>query len=175
MTRPFFVAVLVCFLALADGGAARAGLSCYGLIPATMLTTVTSASGYSGQVFRFKTTAVGSFNGVSIPAGSIGYGVVRSAIPASNHARNGVVVLEPRFILVGGQQMQISGDPRDSSILTHGPNPIGTGAGAIPVPGVGLAVNEAIHGTNITIGPGYNFHIVPLGNVQQRGPCIQQP
>lgn len=98
-----------------------------------MVTTVSSAAGYSGQVFQFKTTANVSSNGFDFPAGSLGYGVVLSAIPASNRERNG----------------------------------------AIPVPGLGLAVDETTKGTNITIGPGYNFHLVPIGNLQQRGPCLQ--
>ena len=102
-----------------------------------------------------------------------GYGVVLSAVPASNRARNGIVVLEARFLLVGGQQVQVTGDPQDASILTHGASVLGTGAGAIPVPGLGLAIDEAIKGTNITVGPGYNFHVVPIGNLQERGPCVQ--
>jgi hypothetical protein len=157
----------------AAGTCARAELVCYPLIPATMVSTVTSSSGYSGQVFQFKTTAKISSNGFEFPAGSIGYGVVLSAVPASNRARNGIVVLEPRFLLVDGQQVQITGDPADASVLTHGPSPIGLGAGAIPVPGLGFAVNEAVNGTNITIGPGYTFHVVPIGNLQERGPCLQ--
>lgn len=161
------------FFALACSAArpASAALTCYPQIPATMLTTVTSQSGYSGEVFRFKITATTQSNGDSFPAGSIGYGVVLAAIPASNRARDGVVVLEPRFVVVNGRQIQVAGNPKDASILTHGPNPIAEGAGAIPVPGLGLAVNEAIKGTNITIGPGYNFHVVPVGDLTQKAPC----
>jgi hypothetical protein len=175
MKRRSFAVLALSVLALAGAAGARgdAGLACYPLIPATMISTVNSASGYSGQVFQFKTTATISSNGFEFPAGSIGYGVVLSAIPASNRARNGIVVLQPRFVIVNGQEVQITGDPADASILTHGASLIGLGAGAIPVPGLGFAVDEAVQGTNITIGPGYNFHIVPIGNLQQRGPCVQ--
>ena len=152
---------------------AAAALTCYAQIPVTMLSTVTSQSGYSGQVFRFRVLTTTSSNGATYPSGAVGYGVVLSAIPASNRARDGIVVLEPRYVIVNGQQVQVAGNPKDASILTHGPNPIAEGAGAIPVPGLGIAVNEAMKGTNITIGPGYNFHVVPIGNLQERGPCVQ--
>ncbi|MGC1381059.1 MAG: hypothetical protein WA814_08560 [Candidatus Baltobacteraceae bacterium] len=177
MTKRSYAAAVFAILALASAGAsARAeSLSCYPLIPATMLSTVASAGGFSGQVFSFKTTETTSSNGLTVPAGSMGYGVVLSAIPASNRARNGIVVLEPRFLIVDGQQVQIAGDPRDASILSHDPSIVGVGAGAIPVPGLGFALDEAIKGSNITIGPGYNFHVVPIGNLQERGPCVQTP
>ena len=175
MTKRSYAALLLCTLTLSAAATSRgvAALDCYPLIPATMLSTVTSSSGYSGQVFRFKTTATVSSNGFEFPAGSAGYGVVLSAIPASNRARNGIIVLEPRFLMVNGQEVQVAGDPADASILTHGASVLGLGAGAIPVPGLGLAVDETIQGTNITIGPGYNFHVVPIGNLVQRGPCVQ--
>ncbi|HTU81395.1 MAG TPA: hypothetical protein VMF61_04650 [Candidatus Acidoferrales bacterium] len=150
-------------------------LTCYPQIPATMITTVTSTTGYSGQVFRFRVTARTYSNGVTFPAGAAGYGVVLEAIPASNRDRDGIVVLEPRFVLVDGKEVQVAGNPKDASILTHGPNPIAEGAGAIPLPGLGLAVNEAIDGTDITIGPGYNFHVIPIGNLQVRPPCTHTP
>ncbi len=168
-------ALLLC-LGLALGAAAssapaRAALTCYPQIPATMITTVTSKSGYSGQVFSFRVTQTTASNGTTFPANAVGYGVVLAAIPASNRARDGVVVLEPRFVVVGGRQIQVAGNPKDASILTHGVNPIAEGAGAIPVPGLGFAVNEAIKGTDITIGPGYNFHVVPVGDLTKRAPC----
>jgi hypothetical protein len=46
-----------------------------------------------------------SSNGPKLPAGTLGYGVVLSAIPASNRARNGIVVLEARFLVLDGQQV----------------------------------------------------------------------
>jgi hypothetical protein len=172
-----FLRFVLSLLALVAGAAlpARAStLTCYTEIPATMLTTVSSANGYSGQVFRFKTTQTISSNGTRIPAGTLGYGIVLSAVPASNRARNGVVVLEPRFLLVGNQELQIAGDPRDASILTHGASVVTQGAAAVPLPGFGAAVTEAAKGSNITIGPGYNFHVVPIGILQKQGPCVQR-
>ena len=167
--------VFLSTLVLAVAGSARgdAALTCYPLIPATMLTTVASAHGYSGRVFEFKTTATVVSNGLQIRAGTRGYGIVLSAVPASNRARNGIIVLEARFLVVDGHHVQVTGDPRDASILTHGASLLGIGAGAIPVPGLGLAIDEGIKGTNITIGPGYTFHVVPLGNLWQRGPCVR--
>jgi hypothetical protein len=150
----------------------NAALQCYPLIPAQMLTTVNSAEGFSGQVFQFKTTEKVSSNGFEFPSGSVGYGVVLNAIPASNRDRNGIIVLEPRFLLVDGQEVQVAGDPADASVLTHGPSAVALGLRAIPYGG-GIAASEAVNGTNITVGPGYVFHVVPIGNLQERGPCVQ--
>lgn len=165
------IALSTLVLVAINNGSAAAGLSCYARIPATMLTTVKSAGGFSGQVFRFKTTASVTSNGILVPSGTLGYGIVLSAIPASNRARNGIVVLEARYLILGGQRVQVTGDPVDASILTHGASLIGLGAGAIPVPGLGFILDEAIQGTDITVGPGYQFHVVPIGDLQQRGPC----
>ena len=160
-------------LGAAIAPAAASTLTCNTEIPATMVSTVSSTSGFSGQVFTFKTTQTMTSNGISVPAGTMGYGIVLAAVPASNRARNGIVVLEPRYLLLNGTELQVTGDPRDASVLTHGANPVLQGLGAVPLPGFGLAVNEAAHGTNITIGPGYKFHVVPIGDLQVRGPCVQ--
>jgi hypothetical protein len=172
MARFTLSMLLVAVLSPAPATAAAA-LQCYTQIPSTMVGTVTSDSGYSGEVFRFKTTATVVTNGKKIPAGTLGYGVVLASIPASNRARNGIIVLEPRYLLIGGHHFQVTGNPVDASILTHGPNPVAEGMGAVPLPGFGLAANEMIHGTNITIGPGYNFHVVPIGDLSKRGPCVR--
>jgi hypothetical protein len=175
MTKRSHATFLLSTLALVSAASvpSDADLSCYPLIPATMLTTVASANGFSGQVFRFKTIGAVTSNGILVPAGTLGYGIVLSAIPASNRARNGIVVLEARYLIIGGERVQVTGDPRDGSILSHGASLFGIGAGAIPVPGLGFALDEAIRGTNITIGPGYNFHVVPIGDLQERGPCVR--
>ena len=171
MTPRSFALAILAALGLACGAApARAALQCYPLIPAEMLTTVNSAAGFSGQVFQFKTTATASSNGTEFPAGTQGYGVVLNAIPASNRSRNGIIVLEPRFLILNGQQVQVAGDPADASVLTHDPSVASLGLRALPF-GAGIAANEAVEGTNITVGPGYAFHIVPIGNLQERGPC----
>ena len=129
----FLLLSLLAALAVAVAPArANAALQCYPLIPAEMLTTVNSAEGFSGQVFQFKTTATVSSNGFEFPSGTLGYGVVLNAIPASNRARNGIIVLEPRFLLVNGQEVQIAGDPADASVLTHDPSVFQMGLRAIP-------------------------------------------
>jgi hypothetical protein len=168
------LSALVFLLALgaATAAPAAAKLDCYTLVPAAMLTTVNSAAGFSGQVFQFKTLSAASSNGTTFPAGTPGYGVVLNAIPATNRSRNGIIVLEPRFLLLDGQQVQVAGDPADASIISHDPSVAALGLRALPF-GAGIAADEAISGTNITVGPGYTFHIVPIGNLQERGPCVQ--
>ena len=174
MTTRSFTLLLFLVAAMAAGTARSEALTCYALIPADMISTVNSQQGFSGQVFAFKTTQTVESDGFTVPAGTLGYGVVLNAIPASNRARNGIIVLEPRFVIVDGQQVQVAGDPADASILTHDPSVAALGARVIPFGG-GIAADEAIKGQDITIGPGYTFHIVPIGNLQERGPCIQSP
>lgn len=172
MTRRL-CALLLFFVPAVFGTSARGdALTCYTLIPAEMLSTIDSQRGFSGQVFQFKTSQTVTSDGFTFPAGTLGYGVVLNAIPASNRARNGIIILEPRFLIVNGQQVQVAGDPADGSILTHDPSVAALGAKVIPFGG-GIAADEAIKGTDITIGPGYTFHIVPIGNLQERGPCVQ--
>jgi len=173
MTIRYSILTFSLALGMAAGPApSDAALSCYALIPVQMMSTVSSAAGFSGQVFRFQTTETVSSNGTTYPAGTVGYGAVLNAIPASNRARNGIIILEPRFLLVNGQEVQVAGAPIDASILTHDPSALALGARVLPFGG-SIAANEAINGTNITVGPGYVFHVVPVGNLQERGPCVQ--
>ena len=172
MTKRLFALLLFFLPALLETTARGDALTCYTLIPAEMMSTVNSRQGFSGQVFQFKTSQTVESDGFTVPAGTLGYGVVLNAIPASNRARNGIIILEPRFLIVDGQQVQVAGDPADASILTHDPSVAALGARAIPF-GAGIAADEGIKGTDITIGPGYTFHIVPIGNLQERGPCVQ--
>ena len=169
----YAVAFAFAFAYAALAGAPASALTCYPQISAGMIDTVTSKSGFSGQVFRFRILATATSQGKTFPKGAVGYGVVLQAIPASNHARNGIVVLEPRYVTVNDAHYQVAGNPRDASILTHQASVLNRGLGAVPIPGVGFAANEAIQGSDITIGPGYTFHIVPIGDLQQRGPCVQ--
>ncbi len=174
MATRLYTFLFLLALSLAQSALPARALECYPLIPAEMLSSVNSGNGFSGQVFQFKTSATVSSNGTVFPAGTAGYGVVLTAIPASNRSRNGIIVLEPRFLVLDGQQIQVAGDPADASILTHDPSAVALGARSLPF-GAGIVADEALNGTNITVGPGYAFHIVPLGNLQERGPCVQSP
>jgi hypothetical protein len=65
-----FAFSLFVLLGLAAGStvaAQAATLTCYDEIPATMLSTITSQSGYSGEVFKYKTIAPTTSNGVQKP------------------------------------------------------------------------------------------------------------
>jgi hypothetical protein len=64
-------------------------------------------------------------------------------------------------------------DPLEQSILTHDASLAGQGTSLIPVPGVGFALSQGIHGTNITVGPGATFRVIGIPTLSQHAPCAQ--
>jgi hypothetical protein len=137
-----------------------------------MVDTLDSAATYPGERFRFKTAAASIVRGVRVPKGSIGWGIVRTSAAASNRARNGQIGLEPRYLVVGSKTIQVSGDPREPAIASHGQTIAEKGAGYVPIVGlVRSAVNTVRNGTNITLGPGFVFHVIPIGDLRDVSPC----
>jgi len=137
-----------------------------------MVDTLDSAKTYPGERFRFKTTAASIVRGVRIPAGTRGWGIVRYAAAASNRARNGAIAIEPRFLSVGAKTIQVSADPREPVVRSHGQTIAEKGAGYVPILGiVHSAANAVRNGTDITLGPGFTFHVVPVGVLADTAPC----
>jgi hypothetical protein len=167
------IAVLVvCFLALCSTQARAWVLVCEPAIDATMVDKVDSATAFPGMIFRFKITITARIDGILVPKDTIGYGVVREAEAASNHDRNGSLVLEMRELVFGKQIVPVVADPRDASLWAPGETLAERASGYLPVPGlVRTAVNEVRDGRNIVIGPGFNFHIVGFGDPRNTAPC----
>lgn len=120
---------------------------------------VDSGKAKAGDFFKFKSVGAVTLNGkVIIPSGTLGYGVVTLAIPAAR-GHGGALGLEPLYFkLADGDEIHVVRDRRPNALAAQG----GSGqlpgyAGAIPLPGVGLAVsafNALRKGKNVTIAPG---------------------
>ncbi|HTU70685.1 MAG TPA: hypothetical protein VMF11_10255 [Candidatus Baltobacteraceae bacterium] len=146
---------------------------CIVAIPATMVDTVDSGTAFPGMEFRFKLAVTARIDNVLIPQGTIGYGVVREVTAASNHDRNGSLVLEVRELVYNNKPYQVMIDPRDASVWAPAETLAERATGYLPIPGlVRTAVNEVRSGKNVKIGPGFMFHIVALGTTPKTlAPC----
>jgi hypothetical protein len=147
-------------------------LVCEAALPVTMVDKVDSATAFPGMVFRFKFTQTVRLDDVLVPQNTIGYGIVREVTAASNHDRNGSLTLEPRQVVLGKQILQVMADPRETSLWAPAQTLTERASNYVPVPGiVREAVNEVRWGKNVVIGPGFNFHVVGLGDPRNLAPC----
>ncbi len=163
---------MIACVALVLPCAARASYECLNVIPATMVSTLSSKAAFPGERFRFKTTAANIVRGVRIPVGTTGWGIVGYAAAASNHSRNGAIALQPRYLVVGSKIIQVMQDPRESPIQTHNVTVAEKSVSFIPIIGlVKNAANILRFGTEITVGKGFAFHLVAIGNLADVSPC----
>ena len=163
--------VLLLFVATSSPASAWVTM-CNAAIPATMVDSVTSQTAYPGMTFRFKITADANILGSIVPADTIGYGYVREVTAASNHDRNGSLILDTREVIYKNKAIQVINDPRDASLWAPVETTTERASGYLPVPGiVRQAVNEVRHGKDVTIGPGFNFHVIGWGDPRKTHPC----
>lgn len=145
---------------------------CNAPIPVTMFDSVDSGSAYPGMRFRFRLTQTSNLNGHVVPVDTIGFGFVRAVTGASNRNRDGSLVLEPREIVYKNLHIQVMADPLEASLFSPSQTAADRASGYLPIPGiVRTAVNEVRNGRNITIGPGFNFHVIALGDPRTTAPC----
>lgn len=149
----------------------RADVICDLAISATMVDSISSAHSYPGERFRFMTTEPSTFGDVDIPKGTEGFGVVRYVQPARWRNRSGLLILEPRFILIGESRIAVMADPRETPEFAHAMTMIEKGMGFIPMGMIGTAINTVRKGSNVTLGPGFNFHVIVMGDIITREPC----
>lgn len=154
---------------------AAAEVTCDVTIPATMLDTMDSAHSYPGERFRFKTTAASKYGDLDIPAGTEGWGIVRYVQGARSHNRTGLLILEPRFIVVGESHISVTSDPRETAEFAHSLTLTEEGMGMLPLGWVGTVINDVRFGSNVTLGPGFKFHVVVLGDIVTHEPCHAEP
>ncbi len=139
------------------------------VVAAEMMDVVDSSDARPGDFFRFQTVnAVTAGRQVVIPSRTVGYGVVTVAAPAGRDARPGVLVLEPRYlVLPDGRHLgvvlnhNVNSDPLDKAGPTDG---IPGYLGAIPLLGVGAAIGIFNHfrkGKNIVVLRGTVFTVFP--------------
>ncbi len=158
----------------------RAARVCAFAIPVEMADTVYSGNARPGGTFRFRVSqAITLDDGSPVPAGTLGYGVVRSASAAGRHAHDGMLAIEPRYLLLPGRRpdapervLPVTMNPQLPVAWTPSEPLLQKGMSHIPLPVPGLAmqaVNTVRWGRNITLGPGFRFTVLPAENLA-RGP-----
>jgi hypothetical protein len=166
-------------LALVTRAPAHAAKVCAWSVPVEMVDTVESAKAKSGAPFRFRVTDdAARDDGVKIPAGSIGYGIIRSASSAGRHNHDGSLSLEPRYIEVakpagGMQRVEVTMNPNLPVTWTPTEPLLNKAASHVPLPVPGLimtGVNTVRWGRNITLGPGFKFTVLPVESLAGTAP-----
>ncbi len=144
-----------------------------------MIDKVFSGNARSGAPFKFKVVVSTELDdGTKVPAGTLGYGIVRAASSAGRHNHDGMLSLEPRYIVLE------KADTAPERVVPVTMNPLlpvtwspsepllNKAASHVPLPVPGLVmsgVNIVRWGRNITLGPGFTFTVLPVENLA-RGP-----
>ena len=165
--RPVFRALSLCgaLLWLGVAQAKPPALDPCGVIAVQMMDSIDSSEARPGDFFRFETiNAVTSGATIVVPARTMGEGIVAVASPAGRNARPGTLVLEPRyFILPNGRHLGVVINHNTSSLIASGASGgIPVYLGAIPIPGVGVAIgafNYFRRGKNIVVPRGMAFTV----------------
>jgi hypothetical protein len=140
-----------------------------------MTDTVASATARAGGVFHFKTTEeVTLEDGTLVPAGTVGFGLIRSASPAGRGNHDGSLALEPRYLVVekakgGYKHVEVAMDPALPPVWSPDEPLLNKAASHVPLPIPGLVmsgVNMVRWGRNITLGPGFTFAILEVESLK---------
>jgi hypothetical protein len=137
------------------------------VVAVEMLDDVNSTEARPGDFFRFETiNAVTTGAQVVIPQRTIGYGIVIIAVPAGRGGRPGTLVLEPRYlVLPNGHHVGVVLNHNSGSLASSGAsNSAPVYLGAIPLPGIGAAVqlfNYFHSGKNVQVKRGTQFSVFP--------------
>ena len=171
LRRRFWVAVIVTVGFAVTPAAARAlRLDPCTVIAVEMMENVDSSEAHPGDFFRFETVnAVTNGAKVVIPARTMGEGVVAVASPAGRQSHPGTLVLEPRYLIMpGGGHVGVVLNHNTDTLEKAGASAGIPGyLGAIPLPGVGLAIGAFDyfhHGKNIVVTRGTLFTVFPSDN-----------
>lgn len=165
---------------LSAAGPASAEKVCAYAIPVEMIDKVYSGTARSGEIFRFKTTIAGKTDqGLIVPAGTLGYGVIREASAAGRHNHDGSIALEPRYLVVpkkgdGTVRLEVAMTPTLPVVWTPTEPLLQKAASHVPLPVPGLAmsaINTVRWGRNITLGPGFAFSVLPVGDLSHGPVC----
>ena len=156
---------------------ASAAKVCAFAMPADMVSNVYSGSARAGQEFRFRVTGSSVLDdGTSVPAGTLGYGIVRAASSAGRHSHDGMIALEPRYLVLpkGAKQLNVTMNPTLPVTWTPREPLLNKAASHVPLPVPGMVmtgVNTLRWGKNITLGPGFTFSVIPVGNLARGAVC----
>ena len=137
--------------------------------------TVDSARAKSGDVFRFVLTeAARALDGTTIPAGTLGYGVVANAAHADRGGRGGYLALETRFLLMddGKHVPAIIDRANDQVSSVAGATANAPGLlGLIPIVGYAVGGYDSLHhGKDATIPRGTRVGVF-IGDESALGSC----
>lgn len=128
---------------------------------------VSSDTAKAGDYFRFETlNSVTAGSRIVIPARTHGWGIVAIAAAAGRGGKVGTLVLETRYLeMPGHRKLGVVIDHNTSELQKNGAsNNLPGYLGAIPVPGVGVAIgafNYFHRGKDITVPKGTMFAIFP--------------
>jgi hypothetical protein len=157
----------------------RATKVCAWAIPSEMISKVFSGDAHSGAPFRFKVVESTELDdGTKVPAGTLGYGIIRAASSAGRHNHDGMLSLEPRYIVLEKSNgtaeriVPVTMNPLLPVTWTPSEPLLNKAASHVPMPIPGLVmtgVNMVRWGRNITLGPGFTFTVLPVENLA-RGP-----
>jgi hypothetical protein len=160
---------------------ARAAKVCAWSIPSEMVDKIYSGDAHPGTPFKFRVTEdAASDDGTNIPAGTMGYGVVRAASSAGRHNHDGMLSLEPRYLMVpkpkggGFTRLEVTMSPTLPVTWTPSEPLLNKAASHVPLPVPGLimtGVNTVRWGRNITLGPGFTFTVLPVENLAKSPVC----
>lgn len=173
------VAGVAAAASLASAPAAATKICAYAM-PSEMLDKVYSGTARSGQPFRFKIVAPMQLDdGTKIPAGTVGYGVIRAASAAGRRNRDGMLSLEPRYLVVtkaagDAERVPVTMNPTLPVTWTPSEPLLNKAASHVPLPIPGLimtGVNQVRWGRNITLGPGFSFTVLPVDNLAHGPIC----
>jgi hypothetical protein len=137
------------------------------VVAVEMMDSVSSLDARPGDFFRFETVnAVTNGAQIVIPALTEGEGIVVIAAAAGRQGHAGSLVLEPLYlILPNGHHVGVVLNHNTDSLQKSGASDSVPGyLGAIPVPGVGMAIgafNYFHKGKNIEVPRGTVFTIFP--------------
>jgi hypothetical protein len=157
---------------------AAADKICAFAIPVEMVDKIDSKTARSGGEFRFKVAQTMTLSdGTVVNKGTLGYGVIRSVSAAGRHAHDGSLTIEPRYLMVHTKEdtydhVDVTMTPTLPVMWTPSEPLINKAASHVPLPVPGLAmtaINTVRWGRNITLGPGFMFSVLPVGNLA-RGP-----
>lgn len=149
---------------------------CAFAVPAAMVDKVFSGTARAGQPFRFKVSQDAVLDdGTPVPEGTIGYGIISEASAAARGNHDGLIALEPRYLVVpkpkgGYMRVQVTMNPTLPVVWSPNEPLLRAAANALPIPGIIMSgVNTVRWGRNITLGPGFVFSVIAVDNLE-RGP-----
>ncbi len=141
-------------------------------IPVELLDSIDSAHVRTGETFRFRTIEAITPRGFPpIPIDAVGYGIVEHVESASGHGKNGQVILEPRYIMVGQKQRVDVTIDIAATIVRSGSSRTFP---ALPLPYIGMgagAFNYFHAGKNIVLDAGLQFDVRPIDDLSNGLTC----